>query len=286
MSENKYLDKLAKLLNQAERAATPEEAEAFMQAAQRLSTATAIDLEVARQHVAQKERRETPSMREIPIGERGTRLLFTYVQLFLSVAAANDVKCDIAQNSTKVYAYGFASDIDVTQALYSSLLVQMVRASDEYLNSGSYKSETTSRDLYERDAWGYRRWVGTEQKPVHRTVARKSFQLSFASQVGQRLRTARREAIAAAEAERVQLLTEAALDTETTTSTGTELVLAAKEVEVRDFYKSTSNAKGSYRGGKSSRAHSSHASRAGTEAGAKARLGGEKALGGSRKALA
>ena len=44
--------------------------------------------------------------------------------------AANDVQCDITATSTVIYAYGFADDIDVCEALYSSLLVQMVRASD------------------------------------------------------------------------------------------------------------------------------------------------------------
>ena len=63
----------------------------------------------------------------------GTKGLRTYVQLFAVIAAANDVRCDVASNSTFVYAYGFAEDIDATHALYASLVVQMVRACDAYL---------------------------------------------------------------------------------------------------------------------------------------------------------
>ena len=45
------------------------------------------------------------------------------------IASANDVKCDVASNSTFVYAYGFAEDIDASHALYASLVMQMVKSS-------------------------------------------------------------------------------------------------------------------------------------------------------------
>ncbi len=70
---------------------------------------------------------QTPVQRTITIGNAGARGLRTYVQLFVVIAGANDVRCDIASNSTFVYAYGFAEDIDATHALYASLVVQMVR---------------------------------------------------------------------------------------------------------------------------------------------------------------
>lgn len=35
-------------------------------------------------------------MRQIPMGERGTRGLATYVQLFVAIASANDVRVDAA----------------------------------------------------------------------------------------------------------------------------------------------------------------------------------------------
>lgn len=294
MSE-KYLDKIAKLLVQAERASTPEEADAYLAAAQRIASTTQIDLAIARAHSAKREQRSVPLQRSIHIGKSGTRLLYTYVQLALAIARANDVKCDIARNSTVVYAYGYPEDIEVVERLYSSLVVQMVQASNEYIRSGAYKSETVYRPgrwrkTGRRDRWGdsEREWVDGGQAPVHGTTARKSFQEAFASKVGHRLRAARQEAIEAAKEAEIAGFSEDELRNYRENlavggadgKTGTELALVAKEIEVADYYKQTSNARGSYRGGRaaSRSSYSSHASEAGREAGSRARLGGEKAI--------
>jgi hypothetical protein len=292
---DKQLDRISKLLRQAEKAGTPEEADAFMAKAQQLATATAIDLEVARQHVADKERRKVPTMRQVKIGEQGKRLLHTYVELFLAIARANDITCDIAHNSTYVYAFGFDTDIDVAEALYASLVVQMVEASNAYLHSGEFKAEKiwvpggyrrTGKRYY--NEWTDRYVQDTEYvegryKSTPTITARKSFQVAFARKVGQRLTEARGQAIAAAEAAEAELIIPVS-GVPDAASTGTALVLRAKEVEVRDFYKATSRARGSYRGGRSSTS-SGHARNAGREAGAKARLGGERAIGGGRRTI-
>jgi hypothetical protein len=132
MTDDKMLARIAALLRQAEGTDNTHEAEAFMAAAQRLATATSIDLAVARSHADQRTKAQTPVQRTITIGNAGARGLRTYVQLFVLIANANDVKCDIASNSTFVYAYGFAEDIDASHALYASLVMQMVRASEAY----------------------------------------------------------------------------------------------------------------------------------------------------------
>ena len=137
MTDDKMLARIAALLRQAEGTDNAHEAEAFMTAAQRLATATSIDLAVARSHSAKREAAQTPTQRTITIGEAGARGLRTYVQLFSVIAHANDVRCDVASNSTFVYAYGFVEDIDATHALYASLVVQMVRACDSYLSTGA-----------------------------------------------------------------------------------------------------------------------------------------------------
>jgi hypothetical protein len=116
MSEDKYLTKLAALLRQAESTDNDHEAEAFMAAAQMLATTTSIELAVARAHIAKRERRSSPTAKRIEIGPSGKRALRTYVQLFLAIAAANGITCDLASNSTYVIAYGFDSDIDVVEA--------------------------------------------------------------------------------------------------------------------------------------------------------------------------
>ncbi|NUS43033.1 MAG: DUF2786 domain-containing protein, partial [Mycobacteriaceae bacterium] len=126
MGSDKLLTRIGALLRQAEGTDNEHEAEAFLAAAQRLATQSSIDLAVARSHAADRERRPAPARRVIRVGEHGKRGLRTYVQLFLAIAHANDVRCDVASNSTQVYAYGFDTDLDTCEALYGSLLVQMV----------------------------------------------------------------------------------------------------------------------------------------------------------------
>ena len=166
MTDDKMLARIAALLRQAEGTDNTHEAEAFMAAAQRLATATSIDLAVARSHADKRTKAQTPVQRTITIGNAGTRGLRTYVQLFVVIANANDVKCDIASNSTFVYAYGFAEDIDASHALYASLVMQMVRASEAYISSGRHR-------------------------PTPTITARINFQLAFGARVGKRLSEAR-----------------------------------------------------------------------------------------------
>src|SRR5271156_3711776 len=139
MTDDKMLARIAALLRQAEGTDNAHEADAFMTAAQRLATAASIDLAVARSHATNRSAAQAPIQRTVTIGTAGSKGLRTYVQLFVLIATANDVRCDIASNSTFVYAYGFAEDIDASHALYASLVVQMVRASDAYLASGAHR---------------------------------------------------------------------------------------------------------------------------------------------------
>lgn len=243
------LVRIGGLLRQAESTDNPHEAQAFMEAAQRLATATAIDLAVARAHTAGREQRAAPVQRGIRIGEPGRKGLRTYVQLFVAIAFANDVQCDVAHNSTQVFAYGFESDIDTCEALYSSLLLQMVRASDAYIRSGAHR-------------------------PVAGVTARLNFQLAFAARIGQRLAETKQEV----EAQAVQ---ESAGD-----GAGTALVLRDKQIELRDFYSQASQARGTWRGAHSGMARSDKARRAGDRAGREARLGSGPELPGARKRLA
>ena len=189
MSHDKTLSRIGALLRQAEGTDNEHEADAFMQAAQRLATAASIDLAVARAYTSEREKRAEPVQRSVPIGEPGTRGLRTYVELFLAISHANDVTCDVARNSSTVYCYGFDSDVAACQALYASLAVQMVRASDAYIKSGTYRSEIVGRYVTSgRGFRTYQRWV---EAPVHATTARINFQQAFARRIGVRLREAR-----------------------------------------------------------------------------------------------
>jgi hypothetical protein len=247
MTDDKMLSRIAALLRQAEGTDNPHEAEAFMTAAQRLATASSIDLAVARSHSANRSAAQAPTQRTITIGAAGTRGLRTYVQLFVLIAAANDVRCDIASNSTFLYAYGFAEDIDATHALYASLVVQMVRASDAYLATGAHR-------------------------PTPTITARLNFQLAFGARVGQRLAEAREQARQEVAKDRRR-------------APGTAIALRDKEVELRDHYREASKARGTWQANRVSAGYSSAARRAGDRAGRRARLGSSPELPGARTSL-
>ncbi|QEM44378.1 DUF2786 domain-containing protein [Mycolicibacterium grossiae] len=247
MSDPKMLARIAALLRQAENTENAHEAEAFMAAAQRLATTTSIDLAVARAHAATRTAVQTPTQRTITIGDAGTRGLRTYVQLFVGIAAANDVKCDVASNSTFVHAYGFAEDIDATHALYASLVLQMVKASEAYIDSGAHR-------------------------PTPTITARLNFQLAFGARVGARLADAREEARQQAAATRDD-------------QPGTALALRNKDIELTSFYRTASKARGTWRASSASAGYSSAARRAGDRAGQRASLGPSTELSGARGAL-
>ena len=183
MSEDRSLERIASLLNQAEGTDNEAEAAAFMEAAQRLATLRGVDLAKARYHTKSKEQ-TVPEQRSILIGQAGTKGLRTLVDLYIGIAHANDVKVTIAHNATRVYAYGFAEDIDMSERLFASLMVQMVTASRAFLKTGAYKQETYVRD----DGWYY------ERKPVSGLTARLEFQSAFSGRIGSRLSNSKREA--------------------------------------------------------------------------------------------
>lgn len=239
------LARIAALLRQAEGTDNTHEAEAFMAAAQRLATATSIDLALARSHSAERTKAQMPVQRTVTIGEAGAKGLRTYVQLFVVIGMANDVKCDVASNSTFVYAYGFAEDIDATHALYTSLVLQMVKASESYIASGAHR-------------------------PTPTITARLNFQLAFGARIGQRLSEAKEEA--QQEADRDD-------------RPGTAIALRDKDIELRSFYRQASQARGTWRAASASAGYSSAARRAGDRAGKRARLGPQQEISGARGAL-
>ena len=247
MTDDKMLARIAALLRQAEGTDNAHEADAFMSAAQRLATAASIDLAVARSHSSNRSAAQTPTQRTITIGTAGSKGLRTYVQLFVVIAAANDVRCDVASNSTFVYAYGFAEDIETTHALYASLVLQMVRASESYICSGAHR-------------------------PTPTITARINFQLAFGARIGKRLVEAREQAQREATHGR-------------DSQPGTAIALRDKDIELKDFYRETSQARGTWRASSATAGYSSAARRAGDKAGRSARLGNSTELAGARSAL-
>ena len=169
------------------------------------------------------------------------------MQLFVMIAVANDVRCDVASNSTFLYAYGFPEDIDASHALYAGLVVQMVRASDAYLASGAHR-------------------------PIPTITARLNFQLAFGARVGQRLAEARDQARREATKDRRR-------------PPGTAIALRDKEVELRDHYRSASKARGTWQASQSVGRLFVGGATAGDRAGRRARLSNSPELPGARTPL-
>lgn len=263
--DEKSLDKIAKLLRQAESTANEHEREVFMGRAQSLATRHSIALAVARAHTARKEAREEPIFKDIRIGGFRQRGLAKYVELFLAIAAANDVRCTILSDNTLVTAHGFPSDIAVCEALFASLLVQMVQDGDAFLQTGDHRKETVT-------TWSEKQWRYVT-KPVPTITARLAFYTAYAARIGSRLQEARAEEVAAAEAAEAA---ERAASGNTPVSTA--LALREKEAAVTAFYaEHTTNVRGSWRGGRRSGSlnRSRIAGQAGDAAARSASLGGE-----------
>jgi hypothetical protein len=179
------LERIAKLLNQAENAGTEAEAAVFMSKAQTLATTYSVDLAKAR-HITKNKQKTVPQQRQVHIGSAGSRGLRTLVDLYLGIAGANDIQCTIAHNATYVNAVGFAEDLDVAEALYASLLTQQAKTADDFKRNGDWRDEkiwVESRDY----------WRSGEYKPQTWLTARLNFQDAFASRIRSRLAEAKRE---------------------------------------------------------------------------------------------
>ncbi len=133
------LKRPAGLLAQAEGTDNENEAEAFMAKAQALSTRYSISLATARARAVDRNKATLPAMRVISIGPAGKQGLANYVDLLSEIAWANNLQTDVLDNSTSVYLYGFVEDIDLTEMLYGSLLIQMVAVPERYLATGAYR---------------------------------------------------------------------------------------------------------------------------------------------------
>lgn len=256
------LDRIAALLAKAERTDNAAEADAYLMKAQALATAASVDLAMARARTARAEARQQPEMRTVAIGEKGKRANQHLISLFVAVAHANDAHVDVASNSTFVIAFGMPSDLDVVDALFSSLAVQMTSSSQEWLKSGLWRGETY---VAVQRVDGRRR---RRTKEHTAQTARVAFYRSYVERIRERLEQARSEA--ASDAIRARD-SDGGLDR--------ALVLRNKGAEIRDFHRANSQARGSW-GGYSGgvRDASGRSGLAGRHAASQARLSAQRAL--------
>lgn len=262
------LVQIGKLLNQAERAGTEAEAETFYAAAFAKAARHSIEMSQARAALARLTEREQPIMRTITLGERRQHNLAVFCELFMAIGRAYDIKFNISSYSTYVVAFGMPSDIDLTEALYESLVTQMMQAARAYIKSGEWKGETDYR---------FNRKLGHHViKSVDSKVVKRNFFETFTRTVGRRVREAH-----------VRVKSEIVSTEEVVENgkTSTELVLVGKSVEVSDFYKQKSTARGTWKGSQST--YVSHGGQsAGRAAGERANISGStKAIRTNRKAI-
>ncbi|WP_235736527.1 DUF7168 domain-containing protein [Nocardioides alcanivorans] len=249
-ADDGMLAKVGKLLRHAEGASTEAERDAFFAKAQELATTHSIELAVARAaHAGVEGAQVAPTFEAVKLGHRGKQSNVRFVELMLAIARANDLRCSIRTDNTGVTLYGFQGDIDVTKALYVSLVVQMVADADAYIRSGAHR-------------------------PVHGRTARAAFYAGWTTRIGQRLEEAQRAAQVSAGA-----LEERVDDQTGRVSASKSLALTAKDVEVHDFFDHMvrqHGIRGTWRG--SNAVGDQRSTARGHAAADLARLGGEKAL--------
>ena len=245
---DRLIDKVGKLLAQAEGTDNEHEAAAFVERAQQLATEHAVDLERARarQRDGHRHSAEDPLVQErVHVGQTGRRGNRHRVLLYVAIAGVNDVRVNIATNSTFVLGFGHRADLDVVERLWISLVLQMTASAQHRLDAGEHRSAGVAAL-----SW------------------RLSFYDGFIETVGHRLAAARARALAVAAPPSVAGEPSAAL------------VLRAKSARVADYYASSSQARGSWRGSSAGRTGvSGSARRAGQADGQRADLGQDR-LGG------
>jgi hypothetical protein len=242
MQPDRLVDRIGKLLAQAEGTDNEHEAAAFVERAQQLATEHAVDLELARARQRDRQHRggSEPLVQErLEVGQRGRRGNRHRVLLYTVVAGANDVLVNVAADSTYVLGFGHRSDLDVVERLWSSLAVQMTAAAQRRLDRGEHRASGVAGL-----SW------------------RLSFYDGFIHEVGDRLQRGRETAIA-----QVRPAEEAG-------APSAALVLREKGERVKSFYDTTSDARGSWRGAWSGRTQRSRSAAAsGRSDGARADLG-------------
>ena len=266
------MDKIGALLLKAERSDNEHEQDAFFKKAQQLATLASIDLEAARLRQETKEKRETPEARHVKLFEFNDRSQTRayFCNLFIAIGQANDLEFLIGNRSHFVVAHGYPSDIDVTEALYQSLSLQMVQSAEQYLKRKEYRNEMVETDRHSLfgPTWGS---VSVGYKPMDGRTARRNFYDGFRYRIAERLQEAKKEAIDSVET----------VDTDSGTES-TALVLKRKTDEVKDFYQSKLPKRvGSWRGSNTNR-RSAASLAAGKSAGSRARMGGGASLSGKR----
>ena len=180
------LERLARILAKAENNPNEHEAELAMDRAIALSQRFGIDLAVARSHQVGKER-EKPVEERIKIGDPLRQSNDHLMQLFITIAHANDLRCSISgeviegngyyrkskeqsrygmwedetpdeyvggykfKKSIYANAVGFPADIEVTKKIYAIAVAQMIAQASRAIarkEHGETNAKTWKRNFF------------------------------------------------------------------------------------------------------------------------------------------
>ena len=249
---DRVVDRVGKLLAQAEGTDNEHEAAAFIERAQQIATAYAVDLELARNR--QRDRRkvgaEPLEQVRLQVGSRGQHGNRHRVLLYVAAAQANDVVVNVATDSTWVLGFGHRSDLAVVEQLWASLALQMAAAAQRRLDAGEHRAADVAGQTW-----------------------RLSYYDGYAQQIALRLQAARERALAQVTA-RLAAERDGSVGSDGPGRPSAQLVLLGKAKRVREFHDQHSTARGSWRGPAAGRTRISWAAQAaGERDGARADLG-------------
>lgn len=260
-SDEKYADKISKLLRQAENVAGTPEADAFLAKAQELMTMYAIDEDMIRR----AEGKDRPDAIVTKESARYTGIFqVALMQIGFAVVRANDCQAYFVQHEYQkpknhmLMVTGYESDVDAAILLDTSLQVQCASAMNRWWRT------LDGHELYSK---------------MQSFKARREFICGFSAGVSSKLQAARRAGETAAKQNEAK---RAAADL-SVASTSVEVAIRDKRQTVKDWYDAQygSSIRSVHRkyqsGGRAARD-------AGTAAGQQANVG-QPGLGGSRRSI-
>ncbi len=240
--DNDQVRRVAALLAKAERAATGDEAEAYLTKASLVAQRHSVDMAVAAR--ARRTTADEPTHRMLTIGEPRRQLNKLLTSLLITIARAWEVRVDIGPGSTYVLIFGLPGDLDRVEALFATASTVMLQRAREHVRMGQWRSGS------------YVPAAGGARRPVTAAVARNAFVLGFIGRLGERLRSAAEQARSAAASE----------VTAPATAAGVDLALRARELAVTEYYRAASQARGTWRGTLSGAGSATTSRRAGERA--------------------
>ena len=256
------IDRIAKLLQMAERAKTPHEAAAFFGKAQAIASAHEISLAQARLHTDAAQR-VAPVQKRLTVGRKRQQANRHYLRLLVGLGRANGCEVGLYNDNTAAVLFGLPSDIATVETMFAVIAPQMIRRGEDFLATDAWRAEGVSKQR-----------------------ARASFYLGFTETLRARLAEAARQAKRDAVAEEVSHFHDdgdGAAPPEPG-RTGVELALLAKEEEVKRF--AAAHVNGTWRGGRETGPVSGSSYLAGDRAATQVDLRDKPAVGGPRRAVA